>query len=45
ISQALKETEGVIAHAAKLLGLRRTTLTEKMRKYGLQRPKADSASD
>ncbi|WP_456408055.1 sigma-54 dependent transcriptional regulator [Thiolapillus sp.] len=40
ISQALEETGGVIAHAAKLLGLRRTTLTEKMRKYGLQRPKA-----
>jgi sigma-54 specific flagellar transcriptional regulator A len=40
ITQALEETNGVIAHAAKLLGLRRTTLTEKMRKYGLNRPKA-----
>ncbi len=39
ITQALEETNGVIAHAAKLLGLRRTTLTEKMRKYGLNRPK------
>lgn len=38
IAQALEETGGVVAHAAKLLGLRRTTLTEKMRKYGLQRP-------
>ncbi len=38
ITQALEETNGVIAHAAKLLGLRRTTLTEKMRKYGLSRP-------
>ncbi len=40
ITQALEETDGVIAHAAKLLGLRRTTLTEKMRKYGLNRRKA-----
>lgn len=39
ITQALEETNGVIAHAAKLLGLRRTTLTEKMRKYGLNRPR------
>ena len=44
ISQALEETDGVIAHAAKLLGLRRTTLTEKMRKYGLQRPKEGRAA-
>ena len=38
IRQALDETGGVVAHAAKLLGLRRTTLAEKMRKYGLSRP-------
>ncbi|WP_456378708.1 sigma-54 interaction domain-containing protein [Thiolapillus sp.] len=43
ISQALEETGGVVAHAAKLLGLRRTTLTEKMRKYGLQRPQSAAA--
>ncbi|WP_456417480.1 sigma-54 interaction domain-containing protein [Thiolapillus sp.] len=45
ISQALEETGGVVAHAAKLLGLRRTTLTEKMRKYGLQRSQSAQAKD
>ena len=34
IRQALSRTDGVVAHAAKLLGLRRTTLVEKLRKYG-----------
>lgn len=28
---------GVVAHAAQLLGLRRTTLVEKLRKYGVER--------
>jgi sigma-54 specific flagellar transcriptional regulator A len=37
IRQALDETNGVVAHAAKLLKMRRTTLVEKMRKYGLHR--------
>lgn len=37
ITQALDEAEGVVAHAASRLKLRRTTLVEKMRKYGLQR--------
>lgn len=37
IKQALNETNGVVAHAAKLLKMRRTTLVEKLRKYGLQR--------
>jgi sigma-54 specific flagellar transcriptional regulator A len=37
IKQALNETGGVVAHAAKRLGMRRTTLVEKLRKYGLQR--------
>lgn len=37
IQQALDEAGGVVAHAAKRLKLRRTTLVEKMRKYGLQR--------
>ncbi len=36
ITQALEEAEGVVAHAATLLGLRRTTLVEKIRKYELQ---------
>jgi sigma-54 specific flagellar transcriptional regulator A len=37
INQALDETGGVVAQAASLLGMRRTTLVEKMRKYGIQR--------
>lgn len=37
IKQALDETNGVVAHAAQRLNMRRTTLVEKMRKYGLQR--------
>ncbi|GMR08254.1 MAG: transcriptional regulator FleQ [Gammaproteobacteria bacterium] len=37
IKQSLDESRGVVAHAAKLLRMRRTTLVEKMRKYGLQR--------
>ena len=35
IRQALDRTQGTVAHAAELLGLRRTTLIEKIRKYGL----------
>ena len=37
IQQALDESKGVVAHAAQRLNMRRTTLVEKMRKYGLQR--------
>ena len=37
IRQALDESDGVVAHAAKRLQMRRTTLVEKLRKYGLQR--------
>lgn len=37
IKQALDEADGVVAHAAKRLAMRRTTLVEKMRKYGLHR--------
>jgi sigma-54 dependent transcriptional regulator, flagellar regulatory protein len=37
IRQALTDSGGVVAHAAKRLGMRRTTLVEKLRKYGLQR--------
>ncbi|MES9843307.1 MAG: sigma-54 dependent transcriptional regulator [Candidatus Sedimenticola sp. PURPLELP] len=37
IRQALDESGGVVAHAAKRLKMRRTTLVEKLRKYGLQR--------
>ncbi|BCA95074.1 sigma-54-dependent Fis family transcriptional regulator [Legionella antarctica] len=38
ISQALEESDWVVAHAASYLNMRRTTLVEKMRKYGLTRP-------
>ncbi len=37
IQQALDRADGVVSQAAKLLNIRRTTLVEKMRKYGLQR--------
>lgn len=37
IKQALDEASGVVAHAANRLKMRRTTLVEKMRKYGIQR--------
>ena len=37
IEQALQEAGGVVARAAVLLRLRRTTLVEKLRKYGLPR--------
>ena len=37
IRQALQQAGGVVAHAAKLLNTRRTTLVEKLRKYGLTR--------
>ncbi len=43
IQSALDNSDGVIAHAAKSLGLRRTTLAEKMRKYHIERP-TDSAN-
>ncbi|MFP4155825.1 MAG: sigma-54 interaction domain-containing protein [Halothiobacillaceae bacterium] len=35
IGQALAECDGVVAKAARRLGLRRTTLVEKMRKYAM----------
>ena len=35
INQALQRAGGTVAHAARLLGLRRTTLVEKLRKLGL----------
>ena len=38
ITQALDESDWVVAHAANYLNMRRTTLVEKMRKYGLNRP-------
>ncbi|MCO4758164.1 MAG: sigma-54-dependent Fis family transcriptional regulator, partial [Oceanospirillaceae bacterium] len=35
--QALNSCESVVARAAEKLQVRRTTLVEKMRKYGIQR--------
>lgn len=37
INQALEAQGGVVARAADMLGMRRTTLVEKMRKYNVQR--------
>ena len=42
ISQALDRSEGVVAQAARLLGLRRTTLVEKIRKFGIDRAVLES---
>jgi len=39
ILQALEEANGVVAHAATLLKMRRTTLVEKLRKYGFKSEK------
>jgi sigma-54 specific flagellar transcriptional regulator A len=35
VEQALERANGIVAHAARLLGLRRTTLVEKLRKLGI----------
>ena len=37
IQQALDDAGGVVARAAERLRIRRTTLVEKMRKYGMSR--------
>ncbi len=37
INQALEAQDGVVSRAADMLGMRRTTLVEKMRKYNMQR--------
>ena len=37
IRQALESQDGVVARAADLLGMRRTTLVEKMKKYGMSK--------
>jgi len=43
IQAALERSQGVVAHAAGLLGLRRTTLVEKLRKYGIEREELETA--
>ncbi len=45
IRQALQQSGGVVAHAAPLLGLRRTTLLEKVRKYGIGRGSETAVED
>jgi sigma-54 specific flagellar transcriptional regulator A len=45
IRDALDRAGGVVAHAAQLLGLRRTTLVEKLRKYGVERDDAALATE
>ena len=42
IQQALDDSGGVVARAASRLAIRRTTLVEKMRKYGLSRAEVTS---
>ena len=37
IRQAIDSQDGVVSHAAELLSMRRTTLVEKMKKYGLNK--------
>ena len=43
IKQALERNRFVVSHAAETLGMRRTTLVEKLRKYGLDRQSKLSA--
>jgi len=43
IKQALEDCDGVVAHAAERLKMRRTTLVEKMRKYGIDKSEHASA--
>ena len=45
IKQALEVSNGVVARAADYLGMRRTTLVEKMRKYDIKRPQESFAEE
>ncbi len=45
IQQALDEASGVVARAAERLRIRRTTLVEKMRKYGMSRREDEDGED
>jgi sigma-54 specific flagellar transcriptional regulator A len=45
IAQALDDSGGVVARAADRLGIRRTTLVEKMRKYKLQKKQSEASTD
>ena len=43
--QALDDANGIVARAAERLRIRRTTLVEKMRKYGMSRREGDEQAD
>ena len=45
IRQALESQDGVVARAADLLSMRRTTLVEKMKKYGMSKGQLRSMLD
>jgi sigma-54 specific flagellar transcriptional regulator A len=45
IHSALEDANGVVAHAASMLKMRRTTLVEKMRKYNIKRGDNESDND
>lgn len=45
IIAALERTNGVVAESARLLGLRRTTLIDRMRRHGLTRAETGRAAD
>ena len=45
IQQALDDANGVVARAAERLRIRRTTLVEKMRKYGMSRREGDDQAE
>lgn len=45
IQQALDDANGVVARAAERLRIRRTTLVEKMRKYGMSRRDDEGQDD
>jgi Nif-specific regulatory protein len=45
IREALTRTGGVLVHAAKLLDIHRETLINKMKRYDIERPKAEVAEE
>ena len=45
VEQALERANGTVAHAARLLGLRRTTLVEKLRKLGMATDAAEAVTE
>jgi sigma-54 specific flagellar transcriptional regulator A len=45
IEQALQRVDGIVAHAARLLNLRRTTLVEKLRKLGITTSDPDQLTE